>query len=158
FANLSFNNIRGVNNPGATLQTIGPATNLPQGRLVEVFQYADNYSFVLGRHSFVTGVDFRRLNNKVPFLPNDNGQFNVSTAARLVANAPLRVTLAVGQDTIQYKETDQFYFFQDDWKVRDNLTLNLGVRYENTGQPVNTLNQLTTSREQNPNTAIWRQN
>jgi len=157
FANLSFAGILG-DDTGASLQTIGPATNLPQGRLVEVLQFADNYSFVLGRHSFVAGVDIRRLNNKVPFLPNDNGQFNVSTAARLVANAPLRVTLAAGQDTVQYRETDQFYFFQDDWKVRDNLTLNLGVRYENTGQPINTLNQLTTSREQNQNTAIWRQN
>src|SRR5262249_54440958 len=82
----------------------------------------------------------------------------LGTPDSLATNIPIRVTLAAGQDTIQYKETDQFYFFQDDWKVRDNLTLNLGVRYENTGQPVNTLNQLTTRREQDPNTAIWRQN
>jgi outer membrane receptor protein involved in Fe transport len=156
FTNISFG-IRG-DLTGTLLQTIGPATNLPQGRTVEVYQFNDNFSVTLGRHQIVTGVDVRRLINNVPFLPNLNGQFRFSTGGQLSANTPDRLVLGAGEPKIRYTETDQFYFFQDDWKVRENLTLNLGVRYENTGQPINVLNRLSTVRESDPNAAFYRQN
>ncbi|HWW74057.1 MAG TPA: TonB-dependent receptor, partial [Pyrinomonadaceae bacterium] len=35
--------------------------------------------------------------------------------------------------------TRQAYFFQDRWRVNADLTLTLGLRYENFGQPINTL-------------------
>ncbi|MBS1809437.1 MAG: TonB-dependent receptor [Acidobacteria bacterium] len=157
FTDLSFNGIRG-DDTGATLQAIGPGGALPQGRTVETFQFADNYTFARGRHTLTAGVDVRWLRNRVAYLPFLNGSFEIGGAEQLVANAPLRVSLTVGEDTIRYKETDHFYYFQDDWKARDNLTLNLGVRYENTGQPLNLLNDLTTVRESDPSQALWRQN
>lgn len=157
FTNLSFGNIRG-NNTGAATLGVGPGTGVPQGRLVQVYQFTDNFSTTIGRHNITTGADIRRLPNESTFLPNFNGQFNVNTGGRLIANSPFRVTLALGEAAIEYKETDQFYFFQDDWRVRDNLTFNLGLRYEYTGQPINTLHELTLARESNPETAFWRQN
>lgn len=156
FTNLTFGNIRG-NNTGAALLGVGPAVGVPQGRLVQVYQFVDNLSLTMGRHNIITGADVRRLPNQSTFLPNFNGQFNVNTAGRLIANSPFRVTLALGDAAIKYNETDQFYFFQDDWKVRDNLTLNLGIRYEYTGQPINVLHELTLARESDPSTALWRQ-
>lgn len=155
FTNITFG-IRG--STGTLLQSIGPATNLPQGRIVEVYQFTDNFSVTLGRHQIVTGVDVRRLVNSVPFLPNLNGQFRFPDADRLAANAPDRVILGAGEPTIRYTETDQFYFFQDDWKIRENLSLNIGVRYEHTGQPINVLNTLSALRENNPDEAFYRQN
>jgi outer membrane receptor protein involved in Fe transport len=155
FTFLNLGGVRGAS--GFALQNIGPATNLPQGRIVESFQFTDNYSLTRGRHQFIMGADIRRLDNSVPFLPNVNGAFTVGSNARAALNTPQQVVLAAGQDTINYKETDQFYFFQDDFKFRDNLTLNLGVRYEYIGQPINTLHDLTLERESNPDTAIWRQ-
>ncbi|MCA1592259.1 MAG: carboxypeptidase regulatory-like domain-containing protein [Acidobacteria bacterium] len=155
FTNLSFSGIRDTT--GTTLQGIGPATNLPQGRQVRVFQASDNFSITMGRHSLIMGVDYRNLDNGVPFLPFINGQFRFSSTARLVANSPDFVTLAAGEPRINYKENDQFYYVQDDFKVRENLTLNLGVRYEFTGQPINTLNKITVERESDPARALWRQ-
>jgi hypothetical protein len=154
FTNITFNGIRAS---GVTLQSIGPATNIPQGRAVRVAQLADSVSWTKGKHTMLFGVDLRDLDNSVPFLPNLNGAFRFASTARIVANAPSFVTIVAGQDTIVYKERDQFYYFQDDFKVRENFTLNLGIRYEYTGQPINTLHDLTLARESDSSTAIWRQ-
>ncbi|HEV8588955.1 MAG TPA: carboxypeptidase regulatory-like domain-containing protein [Pyrinomonadaceae bacterium] len=174
FTNITFTGIRAG---GVTLQSIGVATNIPQGRAVRVAQFADSLSWTKGKHTMLFGVDLRDLDNSVPFLPNLNGAFRFgappsprpctlttpptcspfATTARIVANAPNFVTIVAGQDTIVYKERDQFYYFQDDFKVRENFTLNLGVRYEYTGQPINTLHDLTLARESDSSTAIWRQ-
>ncbi len=142
---------------GAPLLTVGPATNLPQGRTVESFQFNDNFTLTVGRHQMKMGIDIRRLRNAVPFLPNVNGAFTFSTAQRLADNSPNFLTVALGPATLKYTETDQFYFFQDDWRIRPNLTLNLGIRYENTGQPMNLLNEISVARERDPQRAFWRQ-
>lgn len=154
FTSLSFSGIRAG---GITLQTTGTGTAVPQGRDVRVFQLSDNFSHTIGRHSMLMGIDYHNLNFANTFLPNFNGAFVFGSTARIVANAPSQVTLVGGDPNITYKERDKFAFFQDDWKVRDNLTLNLGVRYEYTGQPINVLNQITTARESNPATALWLQ-
>jgi outer membrane receptor protein involved in Fe transport len=163
--NIAFTGIRS-SVTSTSLQGVGPATNLPQGRVVTVKQFADNFSKTMGKHQFKMGADIRRLDNSVPFLPNVNGAFvfntiagspNLSGANGLLQNRPQQVVVAAGQVTIAYSELDQFYYFQDDWRIKDNLTLNLGIRYEYTGQPINTLHDLTLAREADPTTAIWKQ-
>jgi len=154
FTSVSLSGIRAA---GVSLQTLGPATNVPQGRTVRVAQFSDTLNWVRGKHTMIMGADIRFLNNRVPFLPNLNGAFRFSTTARLVANSPTSVVLVAGTPTIKYKEKDQFYFVQDNWKVRDNLTLELGLRYEYTGQPINTLHNISLAAESNPATALWLQ-
>lgn len=132
---------------GRTLLGIGPATNLPQGRIGKVYQIADNLSWVRGNHSFIFGGEFKHLTEVSPFLPNFNGAFTFNSATRLINNAPSGIGLTVGDPTLAFTENDQYYFVQDDWKVRPNLTLNLGVRYEYTGQPINILSKISNERE-----------
>jgi len=155
FTNITFT---GITASGVTLQSIGPATNLPQGRQVRVFQIADSFSWTLNKQTLLFGIDYRDLDNSIPFLPNINGAFRFNSTTRIAQNFPNFVTLGAGEPRISYKEKDQFYYFQDDIKVLDNLTLNLGVRYEYTGAPINLLNEITTKRETDPSTALWRQN
>jgi outer membrane receptor protein involved in Fe transport len=142
---------------GSTLLSVGPATNLPQGRIVEAYQFSDNLIYTIGNHQMKMGVDIRKLLNIAPFLPNVNGSFQFDNADQLATNAPTQITVALGPATLSYDEIDQFYYFQDDWRVRPNLTLNLGVRYEYTGQPINLLNRVTVQRESDPKQAFWRQ-
>ncbi|HEX9629028.1 MAG TPA: carboxypeptidase regulatory-like domain-containing protein [Pyrinomonadaceae bacterium] len=149
-ANITFGGILGVTRSTIPLSTIGPATNIPQGRLVKVYQYADTMTWSKGKHSLVFGAEYKHLVNKVPFLPLFNGQFTYSTGTavtRLINNAPSAISLTAGDPITTYKENDQYYFVQDDFKLRSNLTLNLGVRYEYTGQPINQLHDITVARE-----------
>src|SRR5207302_2420859 len=142
---------------GIGIRSIGPAMNLPQGRSVKVYQVQDNVTWTMGKNGFGFGVDFRHLVSSVPVLPNVNGAFSFNSRARLVANQPNRVILVGGKSTLDYKENDKFAYFQDDFKFRSNLTLNLGIRYEYTGQPINLLNQISTARETDPAQALWLQ-
>jgi hypothetical protein len=84
------------------------------------------------------GVDIRKLKNIAPFLPNVNGNFQFDSIQQMVDNRPTQITVAFGPSTLSYDELDQFYYFQDDWRIRQNLTLNLGVpvrEYRTADQP-----------------------
>jgi hypothetical protein len=142
----------------ATLPGIFGATtgnNLPQGRIGKVYQFADNLTVIRGKHSMTVGGEYKYLDTLVPFLPSFNGVYAFNTLDRIINNAPNSFTLAVGEPLLAFKEKDKYAFFQDDFKPMSNLTLNLGVRYENTGQPINLLNKLTTARESNASTALF---
>src|SRR5205085_2148972 len=69
---------------GRSLLGIGPATNLPQGRVGKVYQLAENLSWSHGKHSFIFGGEYKHLNEVSPFLPNFNGAIGFNTAARLI--------------------------------------------------------------------------
>ena len=148
-ARIDFSGALGLTKTNA-LQSIGPATNLPQGRIGKVYQLADNLSWTIGRHSLLMGVEFKHLSNLSPFLPVYNGQFTFNSATRIINNAPATIGITGGDPLLEFTEDDQYYFFQDDFKIRPNLTLNLGVRYEYTGQPFNALNEQSVARESDP--------
>ena len=157
FANISFagSNL-GVTKTTSTLPTLGPATNIPQGRTVTVYQYADTLNWVRGKHSIRFGGEYKTQPTVVPFLPNYNGAFTFNSATRIQNNAPSALTVAIGIPINHFNEKDYYFFAQDDWKPMPNLTLNLGIRYENAGQPINQLHDQTLARESNPATAIFR--
>lgn len=157
YTNMTFSGLAGVTS-GITVQTIGGATNLPQGRIVDVYQFSDKVNWNRGSHSMTFGYDFRYLKNSVPFLPNINGVLRFNSVASVVSGIPAgQVTLADGTPDLQYTQKDNFMFFQDDWRLRPNLTLNLGVRYEYSGQPINRIFDVTSTREADPAKALYRQ-
>jgi outer membrane receptor protein involved in Fe transport len=153
-ANIGFSGSLGLTKSNA-LGTIGPATNLPQGRTGKVYQLADNVNWSRGKHSWIFGAEYKHLVEVVPFLPNFNGAYSFNSAARIVNNAPSTVAITLGDPTLAFTENDQYYYAQDDFKVKPNLTLNLGVRYEYTGQPINLLHDVTVTRESNAATAFF---
>ncbi len=155
FTRVSFNGIKDAF--GSNLLPIGPPAGQPQGRLVTVYQLSDNLSRIAGSHQLKFGIDFHRNTNKIPLLKYSNGSFIFTSASQLQNNAPIAVGLAVGSPIITYNESDIYLYAQDNWKVKSNLTLNLGLRWEYSGQPLNVLHDLTMKRESNPATAIWLQ-
>ncbi|MGH9779101.1 MAG: TonB-dependent receptor domain-containing protein, partial [Candidatus Acidiferrales bacterium] len=134
--------------------SFGLPTNLPQGRLLYNFQWSDNLSVVRGRHTIKAGLEFRRNRTTAPFLPNVNGSFVFGTDAGFATNTPTSTNFTEGPFALQPFETDQFYYVQDDIRLRPNFTLNLGLRYEHTGQPANGMHEETLARETGPG-AFW---
>ena len=55
--------------------------------------------------------------------------------------------LAEGNPTIPFKENDFDLYFQDNFKLTQHLTLNLGIRYEFFGQAINFLHNETVARQ-----------
>jgi carboxypeptidase family protein len=138
-----------------TLLGFGPATNLPQSRIVNTWQAQDNWNYVRGKHQWKAGVNWTYQQSPNIFLPNINGQFRFATWDQFFANTPNRVRVAQGPTGFGFKEYDTFIYGGDDWKITRNLTLNLGLTWSYYGQPANLFNDITTTRESNPATALW---
>ena len=119
------------------------ATN-PQWQYPEVWNPKINYTWVRGRHSLKTGYEYQYVATEVqdvnPLYGRDtyNGQFSRPTgvAANNIYNLSdfmfgLRANYALSTFLIaNLRQQMHFTYIQDDWRVNDNLTLNVGLRYE----------------------------
>ena len=132
----------------------GYPDNVPRGTIVKVTQAQDNASWVHGKHSMQFGGEWDYQNSPNPFLPYYNGGFTFGSFNNLLTGVASE-NLGNGNFTSKFTESDPALYFQDDWKVMPNLTLNLGLRWEFFSQAVNLLHNETVTRESNPDTAFW---
>lgn len=133
----------------------GPGTNQPDGRTNDTLQLVNLTSIQAGRHFLRLGVDARRRWNDLFFLPVANGQFTFASLNAFAANQPSQASVTYGQAGYSVPDLQHYYFVQDDWRVRRDLTLYLGLRYERFGQPINRLHEATLTRESARETALF---
>jgi hypothetical protein len=120
--------------------TIG---NNGEGELPQVgnsFQWSDNISKIVGNHSLKFGGDVRRQRFDQTLYFDVNGEFFVdetSTNSTLGDTAFSDYMLgfpgSYGQGSAQVenvRSTGLYLFAQDSWKIKPNLTLNYGLRWE----------------------------
>src|SRR5216683_460359 len=110
----------------------GPA-GFPQGRSDTNFVVSDTLNYLRGKHSFKFGGEWRRFYNNN--TNRDTGSFTfANTAAFLNGTANgFNVTLAAGGAPDVSSAITQGalgLFVQDNYKLRPNLTLELGLRYD----------------------------
>jgi Carboxypeptidase regulatory-like domain/TonB-dependent Receptor Plug Domain len=125
------------------------------------YQVADNFSKILGKHSTKFGVDFRVQKFNQFLYYNINGDFGFQNGGSnnsldpSAANADaypdyfLGVPTSYSQGAAQGLNTTNYglyLFAQDSWKIKPNVTLNYGLRWELNTPYADTQNRLQTFR------------
>jgi Carboxypeptidase regulatory-like domain/TonB dependent receptor len=127
--------------------------NLPTNPAVFIqntFHWVDTVAMTRGDHALKFGGEYRYIQDNSDFAVKRPGIsfFNVLDFAQ---DEPARVTILgidprIGQiapNVRHFRFRECGVFFQDDWKIRSNLTINAGLRYEWFGRPAETDNLLT---------------
>ncbi len=124
----------------------GIATNIPQFRYANNWLLQETQSKIVGRHTFRYGAEllWQLARQRPPF--NERGSLTYTNGGGYtgLANYLDNFSGPSGSTNRNFGEPVYYpnlfrhsYFFQDTWKVTQALTLTLGLRYENFGQPAN---------------------
>jgi len=123
----------------------GSSFRVPQATTQSRFQFADSMTKIIGNHTLKFGAEFQKVNSslnlgvfrqgRVEFVQdfatfdhNNDGQINDND---LLFAVTLRSGLPNQDLNLDNVDNNFFAFFaQNDWRVRRNLTFNLGLRYE----------------------------
>ena len=124
--------------------SFGTNTNVPQQSFQRKWQFRDDISKTIGRHTLKAGVDF--IHN-----PVEGGFFEYSSTLEIdfgadpsailgdskaypqgfaTPGAVTGMTIANGDPYFLVSTKQLGLYFQDDWKVSPRLTLNLGLRWD----------------------------
>ncbi|CAN5324762.1 hypothetical protein BH20ACI1_BH20ACI1_15310 [soil metagenome] len=119
---ISFGAPRGANTPGIIRET--------------QFNLRDTVTVIRGNHAFRIGVDFRKDRNENPGTGAARpiytfvGPWNFANDAPIFYGVTASLTGEPLAGQAPFNTGGTALFIQDDWKVRPNLTLNLGLRWE----------------------------
>jgi len=138
FANPGFNGGTPMEQLPPTLQFatfIDQQSNVAQARINDSWRLADTLTWVKGSHTLKFGVDYNYVTADSVTADNLNGTFAFPTDLPFDAanprSYPERLSIRVGGPlrTFQINHNSSV-FAQDNWRVNQKLTLNLGVRYD----------------------------
>jgi len=137
FPNLVFTDLNSVQ--------LGPDPNAPQETIQNTYSFVDNVSWVKGKHNFRFGAEFRWYISPQTFTQRVRGDYEwnltsdyLNDYASGASNQDPLGERSAG-NVVYYGNKKAFYWYvNDQWRLTPTITLDLGLRYEYTGEPLGT--------------------
>ena len=108
----------------------GSSTSGATDRRESRAQVQEILSWQRGAHSLKFGADAHYIKSTFIDLSDISGTYSFSNALDFIANAPSRFRQNFQGESVQHN-TYMGFFIQDEWRLRPNLVLSYGLRYEN---------------------------
>ena len=140
--------------PGLSFTSFGGLSDpTPRRELDQTYTISDTVAWNRAKHNWRFGADYRRILQSFRSARNANGSFvftgfatgDYSGGATQAApntgydfadfllGLPQQTSLQSGTDSYDFRANSYDLFVQDDWRMRSNFSLNLGLRYEYNG-------------------------
>ena len=132
---------------------IGPDSQAPQFTIQNLYQGVDNVSWTKGAHTLKFGGEYRWYISPQSFTQRQRGDYDYnSTQLFLEDFSPDNFgERSAGSITYYGNQKAVYWYANDNWKVNNHLTLNLGIRYEyttvSTSEAQQTLNTISNTPE-----------
>jgi outer membrane receptor protein involved in Fe transport len=142
--------------PAVTLTThtgLGSPTS-PQGAQQGLYEYSDEVNLILGKHDIYFGAELDKLDMNGNWTIWNSGQFTFngqytsnhnsahlaggSDFADFLLGFPSAAEGGTGVTIADFREWNVLPYVQDDWRITNRLTLNLGLRYDYYSSPDDT--------------------
>jgi hypothetical protein len=143
FPNLQFNDLN---------VQLGPDPNAPQFGYQNIYQLTDNLSWTRGSHNLKFGFDGQRNISPQAFTQRSRGDYEYTNISDYLLDfTPDYYAQRSAGNPIYWGNRWMWGgYVNDNWKIRPNLTVNLGVRYEYQTVPAGELSQTLNSEASVP--------
>ncbi len=134
FLKYGYENVANVGAPAVLVLGAfsGGGATLGYERDVKQNFEGSNYTSILhGPHSWRFGVRVRNQGDRNDSQSNFNGTFTFTSIAQYRSGTPEQFSINAGVPSISLSRFDAGLFAGDDWRIRHNITLSAGLRYEN---------------------------
>jgi hypothetical protein len=149
FPNITLNSLN--------FNNIGPDGNAPQFTIQNTYQLSDSISWTHNKHTLKVGIEGRKLISPQSFTQRARGDYEYNSLGQFLddLSPDALAQRSVGQSTYYGDQTALYWFVNDNWRIRQNLTLNFGVRYEYTTTPFGVRSQVLNSIASVPGVAVF---
>jgi hypothetical protein len=133
---------------GLTSIGTGGAAPAPVGQVQNRYIEADDLAWTRGAHSLRFGGSIARVQSSTLWPYQSQSSWTFGSIPLFLSGLARQVNGATNSPTNypirDFRELDFVLYGEDDWKITPKLTLNLGVRYQPTTNPVELRNNLHT--------------
>lgn len=110
--------------------TAGTSTTGATDRREQRFQFQEIFAYVRGAHSMKFGADIQRIKSTFIDLSDATGTWSFDSFGDFLADIPSRFRQNF-LTTSKQRNTYAGIFAQDEWRLKPNLTVSYGLRWEN---------------------------
>jgi Carboxypeptidase regulatory-like domain len=139
FPNLVFRDLNSLQ--------LGPNPNAPQSTIQNTYSASEAITWTKNTHTLKFGFEARKLIAPETFTQRSRGDYEYTqTLTFLEDKAPDVLAERSNGNPVFYGDQVALYgFANDNWRIRPNLSLNLGLRYEYTTTPFGSRSQALNS-------------